>query len=279
MPICLECGQKKKALSYSHLKSCCGLTPKQYKLKYPNSELMDEMLKLSMSHMGDKNGNYKGGPKKKHCPSCSKEKSSNGIHCRKCAQKLGKFSQPHNKEVRQKMSIAQQNRDPLTRYVIPATKEIIAKREAAKRKVWKNMDPEEKYKKLNNFIQSGKRKKDTSIELKLDAYFKDLGLLYGEDYQRNVNIGPYNVDFLINNLYVIEAYGDYWHKNPNIFPENHEKRKKDLIRKQWLESEGYYFCFFWESDIHNNFDKIDKAVAKLFGSYYNLFEWESCSCM
>ncbi len=34
---CLECGNYYKSIVFSHLKNCCGLTMKQYRIKYPNA--------------------------------------------------------------------------------------------------------------------------------------------------------------------------------------------------------------------------------------------------
>ena len=108
--------------------------------------------------------------KKILCPSCGEEMSGNGEVCRSCAVKQGKFSHKHTKETKLKMSMSQKNRDPKTRYKIPATKEIIAKREASRKKIWDSMSDADKYKKLENFIKSGRsRKVRTSIEIKISS--------------------------------------------------------------------------------------------------------------
>ena len=57
MPICLECGKRLKAITSTHLKSCCGLTTKQYRLKHKNAVFMDDCVKKSLAKFGSDNSN------------------------------------------------------------------------------------------------------------------------------------------------------------------------------------------------------------------------------
>jgi very-short-patch-repair endonuclease len=190
----------------------------------------------------------------------------------------------HNQKTRIKMSASQKKRDPKTRYKFDLTIAQIEKANATKKRRWLRFSEDEKYERLKNFISAGGRsKKDTSIEIKINEFLKNLGMIEGKHYERNVQIGQYNVDFLINNLYILEAYGDYWHKKRNLFPNGQEKRKKDLIKRFRLQKMGYRFGFLWESEINEdavnvNAKNIKIELKKLLNSYYNFFDWESCSC-
>jgi very-short-patch-repair endonuclease len=96
------------------------------------------------------------------------------------------------------------------------------------------------------------KEKRSSLEEKL--------LPYLSDYENNVQISYYNVDFLNKQTkHIIEVYGDYWHCNPikykDDFMHHHfkitaaERRKLDEDRKQYLESLGYTVTVVWESDL------------------------------
>ena len=96
------------------------------------------------------------------------------------------------------------------------------------------------------------KEKRSSLEEKL--------LPYLPDYKNNIRVGKYNVDFIDENTkHIIEVYGDYWHCNPKIYPDDFvqhylkksakDVRLKDLKRQQVLESAGYDVTIVWESDL------------------------------
>jgi very-short-patch-repair endonuclease len=103
--------------------------------------------------------------------------------------------------------------------------------------------------KTNETLLKAKR---SSLEERLLPYLKD--------YENNVQISYYNVDFVDKtSRHIIEVYGDYWHCNPKIYDDNYihpyykmtaqQKRKLDEERKQYLESLGYSVTVVWESDL------------------------------
>jgi very-short-patch-repair endonuclease len=85
-------------------------------------------------------------------------------------------------------------------------------------------------------------------------------------------IDKYSVDFLVNDKYIIECYGDYWHCNPNKYkPSYFNKGKKKTAKEIWeRDSErkktfaelGYQFIYLWESDIKNHPKKIKTRLKK-----------------
>lgn len=86
-------------------------------------------------------------------------------------------------------------------------------------------------------------------------------------------------DLLINNILIVECYGDYWHCNPLIYDASyyHSKIRKtakdiweyDEIRKLWLESQSYQVLVLWENDwvyrSHEVLTLIRDTIEGLFG--------------
>jgi len=85
-----------------------------------------------------------------------------------------------------------------------------------------------------------------------------------------VMIDRYNVDFLVDNKYIIECYGDFWHCNPQRYgPDYYNKSKKKTAKEIWardkerqerFKSLGYEFLNIWEHDLRNNPKKVRKRV-------------------
>jgi very-short-patch-repair endonuclease len=92
-------------------------------------------------------------------------------------------------------------------------------------------------------------------------------------YKSQATIDNYNVDFLIDDKYIIECYGDYWHCNPSRYSADYYNRgkkktaseiwKRDEQRKRDLEKLGYKVLYFWEHEINNNIKDI-KATLKRY---------------
>lgn len=95
-------------------------------------------------------------------------------------------------------------------------------------------------------------------------------------YQRNIQIGRYNVDFLVEESTIIECFGDYWHCNPGLYGPDfyhrslhitaEEKWQRDDMRRKCLEEQGYMFHVFWEYDIEYDFPKVREELFRLFKS-------------
>jgi very-short-patch-repair endonuclease len=112
--------------------------------------------------------------------------------------------------------------------------------------------------KLENSISMSKKnevllkERRSSLEEKVLPYLKD--------YENNIQIIYYNVDFLNKKTkHIIEIHGDYWHCNPKIYSDDFihpyfkmtakERRVIDQQRKEYLESLGYSVTVVWESDL------------------------------
>jgi very-short-patch-repair endonuclease len=104
--------------------------------------------------------------------------------------------------------------------------------------------------------------KDTSIEVKIQSFLKELNIKFVTHKYININHG-YQCDIFIPSLnLVIECDGDYWHKYPN-------GREIDKTRTQELIQKGYKVLRLWGSDI----DKMTiKDLQKVIdGGFTNSF--------
>jgi very-short-patch-repair endonuclease len=115
-------------------------------------------------------------------------------------------------------------------------------------------------------MSRNKRSSLNKIEQKVFDILKALNV----NFVPHVEIDKYNVDFVVNDEYIIECYGDFWHCNPSKYAPgyfNKGKRKtaqdiwdRDAERQLKFESLGYKFLHLWEDDINND---IKKVRAKL----------------
>jgi len=107
----------------------------------------------------------------------------------------------------------------------------------------------------------------STIESKVERILQSLNV----SYQPQASIDKYTVDFLVNEKYIVECYGDYWHCNPHRYTSsyfNKGKKKtaeeiwhRDMERKAQFEKMGYKFLCLWENDI-NNHPKIVRSKIK-----------------
>jgi len=116
--------------------------------------------------------------------------------------------------------------------------------------------------------------KDTSIELKIQDFLKELQVgFFTHYYCKEIN-NAYQCDifipvqksktFFIKQPIIIEADGDYWHGNINHFrnkiltDKQKEQIKIDFLRTQQLTEKGFKVVRLWESDIKN----LDLTIFK-----------------
>ena len=85
--------------------------------------------------------------------------------------------------------------------------------------------------------------KDTSIEIKIQSFLRQLGItFFTHQYIKEIEHG-YQCDILIPSMnLVIECDGDYWHKYPI-------GNDIDHIRTSGLLAKGFKVLRLWESDI------------------------------
>lgn len=90
--------------------------------------------------------------------------------------------------------------------------------------------------------------KDTTIEVKIQNYLKQLGIeFYTHQYIKEIEHG-YQCDIVIpvqegiNKKTIIECFGTYWHDYPL-------SREIDVIRCNELREQNYRVLVFWENEI------------------------------
>ncbi|HUS51270.1 MAG TPA: NUMOD3 domain-containing DNA-binding protein [Candidatus Paceibacterota bacterium] len=95
--------------------------------------------------------------------------------------------------------------------------------------------------------------KDTSIEIKIQNYLKQLNITFLKHQYLEVEHG-YQCDILIPSMnMVIECDGDYWHGNKEVHHNLNEWQLKqielDKVRTQELIESGFKVLRLWEHDI------------------------------
>ena len=92
-------------------------------------------------------------------------------------------------------------------------------------------------------------------------------------FKEQVTVDKYTVDFLVDDKYIVECFGDFWHCNPQQYTSSYYNKGKkktaeeiwqrDKERKEKFEQLGYKFLCVWESDIRKD-PKIVKSKIKRY---------------
>lgn len=271
--ICLECGAQVRSINFKHLKSCCGLTPGEYRERHPGAPLLDEDVRLSIGMPGESNPNWRGGRTIKHCE-CGKRLSRSNrsglcISCSRKGERNPFHGREHSGDTRLRMKESNRHRDPATYRGGGADPAVLSER---RRQEWARRSPEEKERHLASFIAAGqvhnRRSTGTKIETTVAGILEDLGV----QFSQNTQIGRHNVDFLVGRT-IIECFGDFWHCNPVLWKAGDynaslrmtagDKWAKDAKRREELESKGFRFLALWEADIRQDPDSIRGLLTTL----------------
>jgi very-short-patch-repair endonuclease len=108
-----------------------------------------------------------------------------------------------------------------------------------------------------------------TIERKVEQILQSLNA----DYTPQASIDKYTVDFLVNEKYIVECYGDYWHCNPHQYTSSYYNKGKkktaeeiwerDTKRKEHFEKIGYTFVCLWESEINDTPKIVRSRIKKI----------------
>ena len=103
------------------------------------------------------------------------------------------------------------------------------------------------------------RANTTDAERKLWRALKNVPI-EGTHFRRQVSIGPYVADFAcLAARLIIELDGGH-HSRDDV-------ARKDRVRQDWLEAEGYRVLRFWNAEVASNLDGVlDTIYAALHGS-------------
>ncbi len=226
---CLECGAQVLSINFKHLKRCCGLTPQEYRVRHPGAALVDEDVRKALGRAGESNPNWQGGRTIKHCE-CGKRLSKHNrsgmcVSCSRKGERNPFHGRTHSDETWQRMKESNRRRDPSTYRGGGADPEVLSE---LRRKEWARRTPEEKQRHLSSFIAAGqihnRKASGTKIETVVAGILTELGV----QFCQNVQLGRYNVDFLIRRT-IIECFGDFWHCNPAFWkPEDYNRCKRSV---------------------------------------------------
>lgn len=102
---------------------------------------------------------------------------------------------------------------------------------------------------MSKYLETHQGKfKETSIEKIMECIIREwINYKIFSFYKKQIRVGRYVVDFLLDDYLIIECFGDYWHSG-------FAKKYKDMKRKNYLERKGYEVQIYWEKEI-NNFRK------------------------
>lgn len=130
-----------------------------------------------------------------------------------------------------------------------------AKSVEAHKAIFNALSPEEQYVRLEKWIKAGRAKNNSKLEQFVAAQLDAVGLTY----ERQKRIGRYAVDFFVPDFnLIIEANGCYWHGCEVCgfnSAEHIEKRKRDLVRTEFLMSRGYIVHIVWEHEAREDEQK------------------------
>jgi len=192
--------------------------------EYYGEEIAKGMKKKqSISHLGGNSGSFKKGqisPNKGKHPSEKTRKKLSESH-------KGVF---HSENWKKNMSKLMKGR------------EILWKDKISKAHKGKRLSEEHKIK-----LKEARKRlvlpiKDTSIEVKIQNFLKQLQIEFFTHQYMHIEHG-YQCDILIPSLNtIIECFGDYWHKYPI-------GREIDTSRCQELRKDGFRVLVFWEKEI------------------------------
>jgi very-short-patch-repair endonuclease len=272
--ICKECGKSVRSINFRHLLTCSGISPAEYRTRHPGEALMDVDVRASISRPMESNPRWKG-RSGRSCEGCGKTlyRRTRGSRCADCRDRTGDLNsfagKKHKEETRARMKSSAALRDPSTYRGGGADPAILSQR---RREEWARRSAEEKSRHLAAFIAAGqrhnKKNQKTRIEILVAGMLDRLGLTY----EQNVQIGRYNVDFMVGKT-IVECFGDFWHCNPALWaPDRYngslhltaaEKWARDAARQSALQEQGFHFVAFWETQIREEPHTVEAELRQL----------------
>jgi len=118
-----------------------------------------------------------------------------------------------------------------------------------------------------------RKKSDKQVTNKIEQTVSTILARLNLPFKEQVAVDKYTVDFLVDNKYIVECFGDFWHCNPQQYTSSYYNKgkkktaeeiwKRDKERKETFEQLGYKFLCIWESDIRRD-PKIVKSKIKRY---------------
>lgn len=124
-----------------------------------------------------------------------------------------------------------------------------------------------KIKALNMYL--AQERPETSIEIKIREVLESIGI----NFRVQEKIAFWAVDFYLpEQKLVIEANGDYWHANPELYKPNElnekqqERIRNDHFKIHGLQYRGYQVLVLWENDINKRIDWCVNQIKESIGT-------------
>jgi very-short-patch-repair endonuclease len=104
---------------------------------------------------------------------------------------------------------------------------------------------------------------ETWPEQQIRAFLESSGVAFESQHP----MGYCLVDFYVPSArLVIHADGDYWHGNPDLYPEPTDRqvnrRRLDASIDGWLRNRGYRSVRIWESDLRVDPEKCYRRINR-----------------
>jgi very-short-patch-repair endonuclease len=267
---CEVCGKEFRAITNSHLKQH-GLTTKEYKAKYPQSNFGD-FSRFETWRNSEEN--------KTHLMQNTKEIYSNPeiLKKKRTARALA-CTLPAYLEKLSKASKRNATSEQMKHVYSTAKDRVSSKMKMSNFERWKSsLGEEEAIKRLEDWSRKNKLpagSRDTKPELLFASYLTSLNITFEKQFRAC----GYVCDFYLSDYNVlVEIDGDYWHANPSKFIAQdligHKKVtaesiwQSDVKKTKTLESSGYCVIRYWASDLkratpQSIFEDIVRASRKL----------------
>lgn len=104
-------------------------------------------------------------------------------------------------------------------------------------------------------------------ETKPEKGFRDILSEMNVPFRMQHNVKKFLFDFYLpdHNL-LIEVDGDYWHGNPEKFPDpssmQRKNRRRDRLKAKIAMEQGYKVIRFWESEINDNPSDVKRQLEE-----------------
>ena len=94
-----------------------------------------------------------------------------------------------------------------------------------------------------------RKKSDKQVTNKIEQTVSTILSRLNLPFKEQVVVDKYTVDFLVDNKYIVECFGDFWHCNPQQYTSSYYNKgkkktaeeiwKRDKERKETFEQLGY----------------------------------------
>ena len=282
---CEICGHTEKYNLKNHLKQQHALTTKHYRKQYPRSRTMTGHSKrtveywyyrgYSLKQSQEKVKEFQQSSKKRFIQKCleagmtekqaqenwNNKQAKNSTRSVKYYVSRGMNEQEAVEQVKQKQAQYSKLSPKFTgkRHTL----ESRAKIQKTMQEIVYNIGTENLLARFQNNKQDYRSGQEIQCFTELKQYFPEI--------VANYKINTYIVDMLLKDI-VVEFYGDFWHRNPNLYEiqytaygkTSEQVWQKDATREVAIKQKGYRYFIIWESDWKNKKQRVIEQLRQLY---------------